>query len=248
MDDFIRNSVTPLYLQVYESLKNDILERKLKQGDRLPSEEDLAKRYRISRMTLRKSLALLIIDGFIYSQHGLGTFISNFPVQFPIQFDYTKVTSFSAQVKAQGHEIDSQVLSITEIPYKHEIYEGLHLKKAQKVICIKRLRIMDGVPFSIEQSFHPKENYENFHITNPETDLKSIYSVMERNGYHATREVNTISASNASRDEADLLNITEGDALLSFKTITYSKQGIPLEFLKMVARPDRYLFTSMSPR
>jgi DNA-binding GntR family transcriptional regulator len=248
MTDFSTNTSSPLYLQVYDYIKNDILEQKLKRGDRLPSEEELAKKYRISRMTLRKSLALLINDGFIYSQHGVGTFISKYPIQFPIQFDYTKVTSFSAQVKAQGHEIDSLVLSISEIPYNLEIYQGLHLKKTQSVICIKRLRIMDAVPFSIEQSFHPKDNYENFNITNQETDLKSIYAVMEKSGYHATREINLISATNATQEEADLLNISEGVALLSFKTITYSKQGIPLEFLKMVARPDRYQFTSVSPR
>ncbi len=244
MRDFIRNTLAPLYIQVYDSLKNDILEKRLNLGDQLPSEEELAKRYRISRMTLRKSLALLINDGYIYSQHGVGTFVS----KHPIQFDYTKMISFSAWVKAHGHEPDAQVLSIAEIPFNREIYDGLNLKKKQGVICINRLRTVDGLPVAIEHSYHPKENYENFHVTDQETDLKSIFTVMEKSGYHAIREVDIISANNASSDQADLLDISTGDALLSFKTITYSKQGIPLEFLKMVARPDRIQFTFVLPR
>jgi GntR family transcriptional regulator len=244
MSDYIENTSVPPYLQVHDKIKNDIIERKLKQGDRLPSEEELAKRYRISRMTLRKSLALLINDGYIYSQHGVGTFIS----KLPMHFDYTKMISFSAWVKAQGHEPDAQVLSISEIPFTSEIYEGLNLKKKQGVICINRLRRVDGLPVAIEHSYHPKENYEKFHVTHPETDLKSIFTIMEKCGYLATREVDIISANCATRDQATLLEISPGDALLSFKTITYSKQGIPLEFLKLVARPDRFQFTFVLPR
>jgi GntR family transcriptional regulator len=214
------------------------------QGDQLPSEEELAKRYRISRMTLRKSLALLINDGYIYSQHGVGTFVS----KHPIQFDFTKMISFSSWVRAQGHKPDAKVISISNISFDREIFEGLNLKKKQSVICINRLRSVDGLPVAIEHSYHPKENYENYHVINPDTDLKSVFAVMEKSGYHAIREVNIISASNASTNQADLLDIAKDDALLSFKTITYSKQGIPLEFLKMVARPDRFQFTLVLPR
>jgi GntR family transcriptional regulator len=244
MNDILINPAAPIYLQVHDEIKKDILEQRLKHGDRLPSEEELAKQFRISRMTLRKSLGLLINEGYIYSQHGIGTFIS----KPPIQVNYLKMISFSAWVKSQGHIPDAEILSISEIPFTKEIHEGLNLKKRQSVICIKRLRKVDGLPVAIEHSYHPKENYDNYHITNPDTDLKSIFSIMEKNGFHAIREVDTISAENASSDQADLLDILTGDALLTFTTITYSKQGFPLEYLTMVARPDRAQFTFVLPR
>ncbi len=66
MNAFIRNTHTPLYIQVYESLKNEILEGELKQGERLPPEESLAKKFNISRVTLRKSIAMLIDEGLVF--------------------------------------------------------------------------------------------------------------------------------------------------------------------------------------
>ncbi len=244
MSEFMGNSSAPRYLQVHDLIKNDIIEERLKQGERLPSEEELAKKYQISRMTLRKSLELLISDGYIYSLHGVGTFIA----KRPVQFNYPKMISFSAYVKAQGHEADSRVLAISEIPYDQKIYDELNLKKKQGVICICRLRIIDGLPVAIENSYHPKENYEHYHVTDVEQDLKSIFNLMEKSGFHATREMDTIGAINADKDQARLLELNPGDALLSFTTITYSKQGIPLEYLTMVARPDRVQFTFILPR
>jgi GntR family transcriptional regulator len=244
MSDFSINSSAPRYLQVHDLIKNDIFEQKLKQGERLPSEEELAKKYHVSRMTLRKSLSLLINEGYIYSQHGVGTFIS----QLPMRVDYTKMISFSAWVRAQGHEPDAQILSVFEVPFDREIYDGLNIKKEGSVVCINRLRKIDGLPVAIEFSYHPKKNYENFHVVDPQTELKSIYTVLERSGYHAAREVDIISATTANREQAVLLDISKGDALITFKTITFSKEGIPIELLKMVTRPDRFQFTLVLPR
>ena len=242
-EPFDNPSASP-YILVHDQLKNDIIQKKLKEGEQLPSEDELAKKFRISRMTLRKSLSLLINEGYIYSQHGVGTFVS----KLPIQFDYTKIISFSAWVKAQGHRHEAKILSVSEIAYDEEIYEGLNVKKHQGVICINRLRKVDDLPVAMEHSYHPKDHYQNYQINDLEVDLQSLFIVMEKSGYHATREFDIVSATNATQDQADILEVTKGDALLFFKTITYSKQGFPIEFLRMVARPDRFQFTFVLPR
>jgi GntR family transcriptional regulator len=244
MGIFIRNPHTPLYLQVYELIKKDILEGVLAQGDRLPSEEQLAKKYSISRMTLRKSIAMLIKEGLIFPQQGVGTFIS----KFQVHADYTKLTSFSAEVKEQGQEPGAKILSIDEIPFDKEIYKDLNLDANQGVICVKRLRTADHAPVAIQYSYFPKDNFEKFQFQNREEDLKSIFVVMENSGFILSRAVETISACIADSDQAALLEISPGDALLFIKRITFSNRGDPLESVRMYVRPDRYHCTIILSR
>ena len=60
-----------------EELKSKILSGEIRPGAKLPSENELAKEYEISRHTVRKALAILATDGYITTEHGKGTFCSD---------------------------------------------------------------------------------------------------------------------------------------------------------------------------
>ena len=64
------------YLQIEEDLKKMILSEEIMPGDRLPSENVLAQQYSVSRQTVRKALADLENEGYVYAVHGSGTFCS----------------------------------------------------------------------------------------------------------------------------------------------------------------------------
>ncbi|TGY91554.1 GntR family transcriptional regulator [Petralouisia muris] len=64
------------YFHLAEDLKGMILEGKVQAGEKLPSENELAERYKISRHTVRKALSILENEGYIYAEHGKGTFCS----------------------------------------------------------------------------------------------------------------------------------------------------------------------------
>ncbi len=66
----------PLYIQIRESLRQEITDKKLLPGHKLPSEDELAVRFGVSRMTVRQGLSDLIEEGVIYRRHGVGTFVS----------------------------------------------------------------------------------------------------------------------------------------------------------------------------
>ncbi|MCR5420896.1 MAG: GntR family transcriptional regulator [Lachnospiraceae bacterium] len=65
------------YHQIETDIKNLILSEEIKPGDKLPSENILAKKYEVSRQTVRKALADLEVEGYIYAVHGSGTFCSD---------------------------------------------------------------------------------------------------------------------------------------------------------------------------
>ncbi|ANF96689.1 GntR family transcriptional regulator [Paenibacillus bovis] len=74
--DNLSRGKRPLYISVYDELFKQIMNGTLPAGSRLPSEPELAKRFEVSRMTLRQALALLQDDGLVKSYHGKGNFVT----------------------------------------------------------------------------------------------------------------------------------------------------------------------------
>ncbi len=68
--------VIPLYLQIRDTLRSEILERLYQDGETFYSEMDLSARFGVARGTVRQALALLELDGYIRREKGKGTFIS----------------------------------------------------------------------------------------------------------------------------------------------------------------------------
>ena len=64
-------------MSLMEELKSKILSGEIRPGAKLPSENELAQEYEISRHTVRKALAILVTDGYITTKHGKGTFCSD---------------------------------------------------------------------------------------------------------------------------------------------------------------------------
>lgn len=64
------------YEGLMEDLKGQILSGQIRPGEKIPSENTLAGEYNVSRQTVRKALAILENQGYVYAQHGRGTFCS----------------------------------------------------------------------------------------------------------------------------------------------------------------------------
>ena len=77
-----RNSKVPLYMQLYESLRTQIVAGVLRQGQRLPASRTLAGELRISRNMVSKAFELLVTEGFVVGKVGSGTFVADVPESF----------------------------------------------------------------------------------------------------------------------------------------------------------------------
>lgn len=76
MKIIIKNgSPVPIYEQIREAIKEEILKGKLKAGEKLPSVRSLARELSISILTVKKAYDELEKEGFIVSKQGLGTFV-----------------------------------------------------------------------------------------------------------------------------------------------------------------------------
>ncbi|RKX48976.1 MAG: hypothetical protein DRP38_03755, partial [Thermotogae bacterium] len=75
MEKLDRFSNVPLYHQLKEIIRRNILLGVWKPGDRIPSERELSKEYEVSLMVVRQALSLLVNEGFLVRKQGKGTFV-----------------------------------------------------------------------------------------------------------------------------------------------------------------------------
>src|SRR5512140_2781443 len=112
---------TPLYIQIRNSLHDDIMNRVLLPGQKLPSEDELAVRFGVSRMTVRQGISDLIDEGLLYRRHGVGTFVAH-----PhIERDHSRLESFVESAKEEGIDVNICVLIADILPAKLKVARSL---------------------------------------------------------------------------------------------------------------------------
>jgi len=230
-----RNSPLPLYYQIQQLLLGTIRSGALKAGQPLPSEQEIAAKFRISRMTARQALKSLGDMGVAYSQRGKGTFVS----PFKLEKAFRQVLSFTEETRAVGSRPSSKVLSFESFIPNAEIAGALRLKPKEKVFRLSRVRLADSLPMGIECSHLPVRLY-------PELDRKfdpstSLYSALDEFygiSVHMTDEV--VEAGLLDAKQARLLQASRGAPAFVFTRSSYVRSGEPVEYVKAVYRGDRY--------
>ena len=97
----------------------------LKNGDLVPSENELKDKYNVTRMTVRQALNNLCNEGYLYRHKGKGTFVSHRKIEKNIH----GVRSFTEEMEALNKKISSRVLKFEKIIVPAPIAEKLFFNK-----------------------------------------------------------------------------------------------------------------------
>ncbi len=236
MDAIDRTIKLPYYQQLYEILRNGITRGEWKPGDLIPPESELIKTYRVSRITVRQVLGMLVQEGLVYRERGRGTFVAHPPVDQVLG----RIVSFTEDMRRRGFKPASRLLSSSMVAASPEIAERLQVEPGAELARIRRLRLADDEPMSVEESFLIHRACPGIlAVYHPTSD--SLRELLERRyGIHISRAKQVIRAIAATRELARLLSIPARSPLLFVERVSYSQQGIPIEFLKIYYRADRY--------
>ncbi len=234
-----RNSYVPIYIQLRDILHKIIENREIEDDTKLPSENELSAEFNISRMTVRQAIQELVREGYIYIKRGEGTFINRAP-KTQMLF---KLDGFSAEVAKMGFNSHSKVLDIVQTIAFDEYeaaYASLHLKPEKPIIIIRRVRYLEDVPVALETSFLKAEIGKPLLDREPDGTF-SIYGYIENElGIILSQAEHILEPGLASEDIAEKLDIEKGMPILTVKGTTFSKNGIPIEYLEGIYRGDKY--------
>lgn len=238
-DQVLRTSKLPLYQQLYEILRGSIIRGEWKPGDRLPAESELIERYGVSRAVARQALDMLVNDGLVYRQQGRGTFVAHPTVEQALM----RIISFTDDMRHRGFKPETEVLYSGLVNAPPDIAAQLGIEPGEELARLRRLRLADGEPMGIEDSYlvhrYCPGILEGDYAANP------LREALERRyGIRWLYAKQIIRAIPVPSDLARLLTVRTNAALLFIERVSYSLQNIPVEFLRIYYRGDRYALHS----
>mgnify|MGYP001166138963 FL=1 len=237
MSTIYRNSPLPRYFQLKEIMREQIRSGDWKPGDLIPSERELGETYGISRMTARQAITELVNEGLLYREQGKGTFVS----QHKITQQLIRLTGFTEDIRTRGQRPGTKVLSAQMYPADETTAERLRIKAGDMLFRLQRLRLADGEPLAIELSLISFKGCER--LLEEDLENNSLYRALEtKYGLPPMEAEQELEAGLAGNEEAQLLKIPVGSAVLFTRRTTYTERNQPIEYAKSVYRGNKYTF------
>ncbi|GAP10217.1 transcriptional regulators [Bellilinea caldifistulae] len=225
----------PLYFQIKNVIAEQIREGRLASGELLPSEYALMQMFNVSRATIRQALGELEMEGLIERRQGVGTFVK----AKKIEPEIIKLTSFSEDMRSRGLKPGSKTLEVENILPDAQVMNHLGLSAKVPVWCVRRLRFANNEPIGLQYLYIPP-----WLKVDPEEliKLQSYYELLSRKGIKLAHASELLIARNATKREAELLNIKTGRPLLVADRVTYDMRNVCVEYVQFIYRADRYQY------
>jgi GntR family transcriptional regulator len=239
MKNGFASSRIPLYYQLENVLREKITAGTFVAGEKLPTESEMIEQYKVSRITVRQTLAALAEEGLIERHQGRGTFVAERKTKKRKFSGTIHLTGSLDELIEMGLETPVKVLEMNLIEAdKHEA-ELLQIKVGTPIYCLKRIRLHEGQPSSLIVNYLP-ENIGN-ELTAEELSSGALLQTLETKfGYKLRDARQEIRAELADSYIANLLGIRVGAALLSIERTVYDLKGKPIEYVRSVYRSDLY--------
>jgi DNA-binding GntR family transcriptional regulator len=173
----VPSRIIPQHKRLYEILRKHIISGVYKEGDLLPSENELCHLYGMTRPTVRQSLSTLANDGYISRHQGKGSIVHHPPKEIGI-LSVSGTTSAVGDRNLKTRIIVKPVI----VPWKDNFMFPLsQLEKESGCIYMERLRLLDDVPIFYDISYIANINLPR--ITSRQFENRSLFKIL-RDHYH----------------------------------------------------------------
>lgn len=214
------------YEDISARIKKSILDGSYKAGDMLPDQNKLAEDFDTTRITIRKALQTLIIEGIVYSKRGAGTFVRK-----DFESNITNIESSINKPLGTTHthpnnKVTSKVLKLdARLPTQDE-QESLIISDTDPVYVIERVRYLDGEVFSYEHTIMPTSVIK---LTKKVLE-GSIYHYLTENGKLVSGFHRVVTAAKATETDIKELHSEPTDPVLVINQLSYLEDGTPFEY------------------
>lgn len=230
------NPLLPLYYQIKEEIRSWIASGKILPAQPLPSENELAKQFKVSRLTVREAISHLVQEGLLIRKRGQGTFVTE--DEKILQSLSLESYSFLDEIYYQVQKLKTKSVLIDEVIPSETIKKTLQLPASTKTVMrIRRVRYLGDKECSYIINYIPKEIGSKL----KEKDLlsKPMLQVLQQDfGLEFSEAFQTLSAYFADKEIADALIIPLGSPILHIERVMYVNNHKPIEVVDMACRGD----------
>jgi GntR family transcriptional regulator len=226
-----RSSALPFYRQLADILLNG----KWSPGDRLASEHQLCQTHGISRSVVRQAVGELAKEGLIHKVKGQGVFFTGRKIDSAF---VQQAAGFCEEMIAKGHQVKTRVLKSGIEPAGVQVASHLSIRVNEEVICLDRLRFVDGETFQVVCTFLPARLCPG--LERIDMNDRSLYQVLRENySLGPAGGERTVEAVPTPAREAALLKVPRGAPALLIKTTTRTPSGETFEYSIGLYRGDK---------
>lgn len=228
------NAIIPLYEQLKEKIASEIAEGIYKPGDKLLSEVELAEKYNVSVITVRRATNDLRKRGLLEKKQGKGTFVAS----RKYNKDLNQVLSFSDSCKSIGAVPGAKLLTSEIVSPNKDVLEQMELPDNSKTVYISRLRLVNDEPMVIEDNYF---SLKYSFLLEEDLNNDSLFEILNRkSGTQVVRSRRTIEICRASAFQASQLNIKRNSPLLLVQGVTYDQENEIVYLGIQIINGERY--------
>lgn len=227
-------SGTPLYRQVYDSLRARIEFGEYRPGEALPSEQKLREEFGVSIITVRRAIHELSLDGLVDSRHGIGNIVVD-PQQSAVAVG---LSSFTSDVASGRLRLVRTLISMDKVPADDDVAKSLRVQPYSIVWRLVRLDSEGGAPLSVDEAYLPPALA---HSITPEIAGSPLFMHLwqQGEGLEFVRTRYDILVESPSERDQELLGIGPEVPLLVTKETVFSKHERAAGLIVTRYRADR---------
>lgn len=232
-----KSVVTPLYMQVANELREEILSGKYGTHGCIGTHTQLTERFSVSLRTIRKAVQTLEEEGLVEIRQGKGTFVRGTMLVDPLQ-DLTGISNMLNEMCVEK-QVSVPVFKLIDVPgwIEQDVADIL----GKKCLFIRRIVSIQGTPVANADMYLPEKFYPS--MKKEEVEINTVYQIFhEKFGITLGRGRQFIRATGARGELAESLHLPENSPVLQIERKAYDSQGNLIEFMLLTYEASKYCF------
>jgi GntR family transcriptional regulator len=232
-------SFSPLYQQIKALILQNLKAGEWKPGEPIPSEMDLAARFRVSQGTVRKAIDELAAENLLVRRQGKGTFVATH-TEHHVQYRFLKLVPDSGDLNTEG-PAERTIVDCKRQRAAADVARALSLRTGDAVLQVRRVLAYGGVPTILEDLWLPGGPFKGLTAERLTAWRGPMYSLFEAEfGVHMIRAEEKIRAVLPDKAQAALLDVDCATPLLSVERVAYTYHDTPMELRRGLYRTDTH--------
>jgi len=230
---------SPLYQQIKGLILQSLQAGEWKPGESIPSEIELAARYRVSQGTVRKAIDELANDNLLIRRQGKGTFVATH-AEHHVQYRFLKLVPDHGSPDSEG-PAQRRIVDCKRLRASAEVARALTLRAGDAVLQVRRVLSFSGIPTILEDLWLPAPPFKGLTAERLGTYDGPMYALFETEfGVRMVRADEKIRALLPEPGQAELLQVSPSTPLLSVERIAYTYNDTPMELRRGLYRTDSH--------
>ena len=230
---------SPLYQQIKGLILHSLQHGEWKPGEVIPSEIELASRFRVSQGTVRKAIDELAADNLLVRRQGKGTFVATH-AERQVQYRFLKLSPDTGDASEEG-PAQRTILECKRSRASADIARALQLRTGDAIMQVRRILSFAGVPTILEDIWLPGQAFKGLTAEQLANYQGPTYAMFELDyGVRMVRAEEKIRAVLPEEDQAQLLLVPAQTPLLSVERLAFTYNDVPMELRRALYRTDTH--------